>query len=550
MASFCNDYFVNVGLHMSDRIRSPKNPFVLQYRCMSSMFLKPVGENELIRQISSLRNGSSPGDDGVDAVTIKNVHTDLIKPLRHIINLIFKTGKVPSHFKVSIVTPVHKSGDKSNINNFRPISVINNFAKIFEKCLKDRLVEFLHCNNILSKRQFGFTSGLGTADAIYEVVKNITSCLDNSEKCLAVFLDLAKAFDMVPHGSLLNVLQTYGVRGVVLSVFESYIGDRVQRVRVNGAVSEPLRLNIGVPQGTVLGPILFITYLNSLTEIGVENGCVVSYADDTVIVLKNDSWIALKNDTNEVMSRLKNWLDTFKLSLNVEKTNYVAFSITEANRPHFDRIFIDSLEGVIKEVSHVKYLGVLIDNHLRWEQHILRLSNNIRKFIRKFYILRDILGRNLLLQVYKAFIESLIRYGIIVWGGSYKTTMNRLNVTQNYILKIIYRKSKLYPTVDLYSGDVLDVRSIYILDTCLFVRKHNKLKTYVEHSYDTRAKMNKQLQIPNSSKNVNQRFLNYLAPKIFNLIPTEIRDLPSLNKFKMAVKAYIFQNMYKFLVLF
>lgn len=201
-------------------------------------------------------------------------------------------------------------------------------------------------------------------------------------------------------------------------------------------------------------------------------------------------------------------------------------------------------------MPQVKYLGVLIDRHLKWEQHILRLTNNIRKFIRKFYILRDILRKNLLIQVYKAFIESLIRYGIIIWGGTYKTTMNQLNVAQNYILRIIYRRNKLHPTIDLYSEDILNVRSMYILNTCIYVHRKSKLRTYVKHIYDTRAKRDKQLQIPNSSRNVNQKFLNYLAPKIYNLIPSEIRDISKIDKFKIACRLYIVRNMHKFSVLF
>lgn len=366
---------------------------------------------------------------------------------------------------------MYKAGDKSKINNFRPISVINNFSKIFEKCLKDRLMDFFICNNILSKNQYGFCNGLSTTDAIYELTKNITDNLDSNNKCLALFLDLAKAFDTVPHDSLLNVLNIYGVRGLALQVFGSYLKDREQMVKIEDELSDPLKVKIGVPQGTVVGPLLFITYINSLTNLNIKNGMVISYADDTAVVFKGQTWEQLRNSTKAGIIKIKNWLDSSKLTLNISKTNYIAFSLTMANRPDFSSIQFDGLEQAIEEVDHTKYLGITIDKHLKWDQHVLRLSNNIRKLIRKFYILREILGKKLLNSVYKALVESLLRYGLVVWGGLSNTCMKQLNVVQNYILKIINRKSKRYSTRLLYSEEILDVRSLYILCACSLVKK-------------------------------------------------------------------------------
>ena len=236
----------------------------------------------------------------------------------HIINIIFRTGKVPLGFKKSVVPRYSKIKISTN---FRPISVISNFAKVFEKSLRDRLSNWLLSNSILSKNQFGFCNGLSTSDAIYKLTKNITNNLDNGNKCLAVFLDLAKAFDTVPHDCLINVLNIYGVRGTVLGVFRDYLCGRSQVVKIQDTYSEPLAVRIGIPQGTVLGPLLFITYINSLTNITVENGLVISYADDTVVVFRAKTWNEVKNLTEIGISKIKNWLDSFQLTLNVYKTN-------------------------------------------------------------------------------------------------------------------------------------------------------------------------------------------------------------------------------------
>lgn len=546
MANHCNSFFANIGLEMLKKIKDPIEEFQIQCNTLSSMFLKPVHENDIVMHIKSLKNNCAPGPDGIGSKLIKYLHIYLTKPLTHIINLIFKTATVPSSFKTSIITPIYKSGDKTKITNYRPISVINNFAKIFEKCLKDKLYHFLKSNNILSPRQFGFCDGLSTSDAIYHLTNNITNNLDNGNKCIAVFLDLAKAFDTVPHGSLLGVLQAYGVRGTVLDVFASYLHGREQVVKLHDFYSDPLPVRIGIPQGTVLGPLLFIAYINSMTSIDVENGLVVSYADDTAIVFTGETWEQVKSHTIKGISKIKNWLDSFKLTLNISKTNYIAFSLTAANRPDFNNIIINGINEQINEVPFTKYLGVIIDNNLKWKHHIERLSGNIRKLIRRFYTLREILNAKLLICVYRAVVESLIRYGIVVWGGLYNTTLRQLQVAQNYILKVTFRRNRRYPTQLLYNKEILSVRSLYLLCTCSFIHQKPHLKDYINHTYATRQNTGGHLKIPNSKTNINLRFLTYLMPKIYNALPAEIKSISNLKKFNNHCKNYVLENLHIF----
>lgn len=549
MANFCNNFFTNVGVDMAKTIDTPHNTHNFTHNVNASMFLMPINNNELIEHINSLKNNSSPGIDGISSKIVKKIHTYILDPLRHIINLIFKTGVIPNQFKTTVVTPIHKTGSKTIVNNYRPISLINTFAKIFEKCLKDKLINFLNANKIMSKNQFGFTKGLSTCDAIYELVKQITDNLNNDDRCIAVFLDLAKAFDTVPHDTLLRVLSQYGVRGIVLDIFDNYLSDRQQMVKIRNDLSEPTQIKMGVPQGTVLGPILFCIYINSLAELDI-NASIISYADDTVVLFKGKTWAETKYKVICGINRVKDWLDTYKLSLNIKKTNYIAFSLTNANRPDFENIMIDNLHDVIKETRNTKYLGLTIDCFLKWEYHIQKLTNNIRKLIYKFYLLREFLERKLLLLIYKALVESLIRYGIIAWGGMYNNKIKQLNVVQNYILKIIFKRNKLYSTKLLYSNDILNVRSLYILTTCSYVHKCNKLKNYISHKYETRTKTNKHLQIPTSNRNINLRSINYLAPKFYNLLPLDIKETINKRKFNNKCRDYICNNYANFEIFF
>ncbi|CAH1102642.1 unnamed protein product [Psylliodes chrysocephalus] len=247
MANYCHNYFSKIGIDMATKINSVDD-FLIRYPpLINSMALNPVNKNELIEHINLLKNNSAPGIDGITSRMLKNDHRYIIEPLMHIINLIFTTGKIPEELKISIINPVFKNGSKKDVSNYRPISLITNFAKMFEKCLKKRLYEYLIDKKILNVKQFGFQKGISTCDAMYELIFNIKNSLENENKNISIFIDLAKAFDTVPHKQLLNVLEHYGIRGLVLKIFENYLHERTQIVKIRNEFSNPVKIQIGVP---------------------------------------------------------------------------------------------------------------------------------------------------------------------------------------------------------------------------------------------------------------------------------------------------------------
>lgn len=546
MANHCNEYFSNIGLQMLGKI--PQVDLTDSLESVNrSIFLAPVTDGELIQHVSSLKTNSAPGFDGITVELIKNMHQYLLEPLKHVYNLIFKTGIVPSHFKKSIIIPIYKSGKKNKISNYRPISLISNFAKVFEKCLKNRLTNFFTKNGLLSKNQYGFTEGVGTADAMHSLLKEVTDNINENRRCIAVFLDLAKAFDTVSHTILLRILESNGVRGTALGLCANYLTDREQQTRVADVLSDPQRINIGVPQGTVLGPIFFNIYIKALVDQKI-NAKIISYADDTVVVFCGGTWEEVKSGVVDGLKRVKTWLDIHKLSLNLQKTNYIAFTKIDRNRPDFTFIEIDTFNEKINEVPHTKYLGILVDSNLKWTKHVEYVTKKVKTLIYRFYILRNILSKALVTSLYQSLVESLLRYGILAWGAMYNNALNPLQIVQNKILKIIYKKDYLYPTHLLYNCKINNIRMLFFHSVVCFMHKKQD-KNIVSHTYLTRNNSNNMLIIPNCRSGFYKRSVNYLGPKAYNLIPGTIKGSVRHKQFSKQAKKFIWENKITFMKL-
>ena len=275
-------------------------------------------------------------------------------------------------------------------------------------------------------------------------------------------------------------------------------------------------------------------------------GDIVAYADDTVVVFQGESWHEAREYLKSGFGKIRNLLSALRLTLNISKSNYIAFTITSINRPNFDHIDIGNEQ--LRGVESTNYLGVVIDSHLKWDKHALYLSGKLRCLIHKFYMLREFLLRKLLIIIYKALAEPLLRYGILVWGGMYSTHLRLLNVVQNFIVKTILRKPKLYTTSLLYSPKLNNIKTLYILSACNFVHTNQKFKlNYICHSHSTRGNTNNLLNIPNSKKDLNKRFVNFLGPKLYNLLPLNIRNINNNKRFNNLLKDYMFANIASFL---
>ena len=257
-----NEYFVNVGANLAKKITANTNSTFKSYlkgNYMESMLLTPVCEQEIKKELENLDPSKSCGHDNIMPKVVKQLATELSEPLSHIINLTFSTGKLPVDFKTSIVIPVYKSGDSCEFNNYRPISLLPCFSKILEKMMYKRLLNYLNKICLLSEHQFGFRKNNSTNFALIDLINKITTAIDNKEFAIGVFLDLSKAFDTADHSLLLQKLEFYGIRVIALEWFKSYITKRYQCVRYKNKISAKKEMTCGVPQGSVLGPLLFFS---------------------------------------------------------------------------------------------------------------------------------------------------------------------------------------------------------------------------------------------------------------------------------------------------
>lgn len=532
-----NAYYSNLGQTYAEKISVPENYREHEKTVRSSLFLTPANIEEVHETIVKLRQGTAPGYDGIRAETLKNISDEIKAPLTHLINCCFDEGYFPKSLKTGIIKPLFKKGSRLEMKNYRPISLISNIAKVMEKILKKRIIKFCTKHKIISQFQYGFVEEKSTEDAIRHLTSCIYNSLDKKKQSLCIFIDLSKAFDTVSHEKLLNKLEKYGFRGKIYNMMRSYLMDREQKVSVNGELSEAMYVNYGVPQGTVLGPLLFTLYINSLLSVRVR-GRVLCFADDVALFCESDSWNTLKAEAEKDFSNLDMWFRYNKLTINLEKTRYLPFASYSSGLPHIGPLMVTP-NLHIPEADSIKYLGITIDRHLKWDMHIKSIVNKLRGILYKIKYLKDYLDLKHLKLLYFALVQPQLSYGIIGWGGVNDNHLENLNVMQRWILRIIYGKPLMFSNDSLYrESGMLDIRQLFCLSMLINMKKSKITSDPVDHCYNTRNRSSS-LNIPRCEKNIGQRCCNYLAPKVFNQLPSYIKKLNSLSLFRKMSRKWI-----------
>ena len=433
-----NEFFANIGPILASKIDTQhKKPYTsyLKTTISSRFYFTPVEQKDVDKAIKSLKPKTSYGHDHISTKSLKSLAPILLGSLTLIVNQSLITGIFPKKLKVAKVMPLHKKGDLFLMDNYRPVSLLTALSKVFEKVAHIQLYDYFKVNKLFYTNQYGFRDDHSTELATLELIDRVNEDLDNKKYPIAIYMDLSKAFDTLDHNIMLFKLQYYGVSGSALSWFQSYLTERYQYVEIDGVKSDLLPLTTGVPQGSILGPLLFLIYMNDIPNCSSLFKFIL-FADDTSLidtlnlsVSSHDK--AVIDQLNNELSKIYDWLAVNKLSLNVSKTKYMIFHYKNKEIP--DDITI-SINGIIVErVCTFNFLGVTIHENLSWKPHVEKVVNKVSKNIGILNRLKNYLPQYVLRIIYCSLIQSQLIYAILIWGFA----CGRLEKLQKKAIRII-----------------------------------------------------------------------------------------------------------------
>ena len=434
IANGMNNYFSSVAKGLQSKFINNTNfmQFMNNNKNPVSIFFHPANADEIYNVIMKFKNKSVDLED-IPIKILKLCSKSISLHLTKLINNSFLTGNFPDALKIAIINPIHKSGNMTLPNNYRPISLLPCISKIYEKIIFSRLIYFFESTKILCNQQFGFRQHRNTEYCIIDLLDYITKKLDQSKHVVSIFLDLRKAFDCVDHSILLNKLEHYGIRGKPLDLLKSYLFQRHQKVKISNILSNNNHIDIGVPQGSILGPLLFLIYINDLPNC-TNYFKINMFADDTSLSAACDNLDTLENSINTNLVHIKNWLYVNKLTLNIDKTNFIIFNKNK-NLRHLS-LHIEN--SPIENVECCKYLGVILDNKLKFKNHIAKITKIISfKLGILLQLKREKIPIKILQLIYSSLILPHLYYCNVIWSHTYTIHLNSLDKIQKRCVSLI-----------------------------------------------------------------------------------------------------------------
>lgn len=558
ICEYFNRFFATIGTELANKIPQKYHNNLTQTLTHNKpknnshelSELKPTSADEVIKLIKNLNSNTSSGLDGISTKSIKCVKDSIAENLANCINKCLNEGHFPNRLKIAKVSPIFKSGNKLDPSNYRPISVLPVMSKIFEKILHKQLYEYLTSIDYLYNKQYGFRPKSNTVSATVDLVTNIRLNIDQKKITLGIFIDLKKAFDTVSHKILLSKLKDIGVTGKAYEVFKSYLTDRSQVVKINNHQSDPQLITCGIPQGSILGPLLFLIYVNNIYKIGLK-GDVTLYADDTSLFYSGHSLETVISQAQHDLDLLHIWLQSNLLTINASKTKYVIFCAKNKKIGNHSPLTING-ENITK-VNNEKYLGLILDSQLTWKPQIEKVRNKINSLTGALKGIVRCLPKQVRYTIYNSLVKSRIDYLIEVWGSATKTNLKKLQVAQNRVIKTLFRYNYLTPTIKIYKETKLfNLAQTYKYNTCIFIRKILTKDIHSQITFTKRIDIYKRMTrrannlcLRSHRTNYGKKSILYDGAQLYNELPKTIKEAKSLFTFKKLLKSHILKDFHE-----
>jgi hypothetical protein len=503
--------------------------------------------------IGEIKLTNAAGIDGIMLKHLKNSKFNSAIMITILINKIIDTEVWPDELKIQVLRPIYKNGKKSDINNYRPISLLPVINKIMEKFFANQILNFFDKNCSFNKKQFGFKKKCGTNMLLNEINDKIAKALGEGKYVGAVLIDLQKAFDTINHKILMDKCSRMGIRGKMYNIVNSYMSNRKAAIKIHKTVSDFEKVNFGVPQGSVLGPLLFLIYINDL-DYNINKTLVYLFADDIIVISVESDYGKMMENLQQDFDKIGRWCIDNELFVNENKTQCVAIASPHKHTPdqktiyfhlpNCDNLNCDKECFKLKVTKEVKYLGLVIDSKWSYKKHIEKLILRLRQMMPSLYKVKYVLDIKNKKNLYFAWVESLLRYGIEIYGQAAESHIERIQKLQNKIIKILFKSNQSNcSTKDIYYKykllNVRQLRDFVIISNNYYSENFkntcpDKTKKFRQSTY--------RYEVPFAQNEYGKHTRNYTIPKLFNKIPTKLLNITKIGRVKKELRLYLLDN--------
>ena len=481
IANNFNQFFTEIGPQLADKIPKSKKhlkDFLSTPSPLDFQFTE-LSEQRILNFVKKIKPKASYGEDFISNKVLKFIAPTIIQPLKHIINISLQTGFFPDQFKIAKVIPIYKDSDCHEFSNYRPISLINSLSRLIESTVCFQVTGFADACDLFDPHQYGFRAKHNVNHPLLQFSEKIFEALNEGKISLAVFIDLKKAFDTVDYKILLEKLKHYGIRNTELLWFENYLQNRQQYVHLSSIAGESninsckLPCKCGIPQGSCLGPLLFLFFINDLTK--ATDFFTLLFADDCTFQITATNSSSLFKRANEELNKAEQWFSANKLTINAKKTKYILYKDPNSHI-HVEDLYISqsiiSRVGQFCEEKSVRFLGVWVDDQMSFTDHMSKLKSKLISGIYALSTSCKLVSLSVRKLIYRSLVESHIRFAAILYGASNPTMLNPLRVLQRKAVRIVAGANFNAHTGNLFKvHNFLKLDDIVQLSQTLFVRQ-------------------------------------------------------------------------------